>query len=91
MSLWEWLFRRRERDDELEDEIQAHLDMAARGGGPRDRRLQIPNSDLTPRRWGRNRRLRFLARPVKLARAREDASGETPSPPKGARAENYEV
>jgi hypothetical protein len=29
MSLWEWLFRRREREEELDEEIQAHLNMAA--------------------------------------------------------------
>ncbi len=29
MSLWDWLFRRRQRDEELEEEIQAHLCMAA--------------------------------------------------------------
>jgi predicted permease len=28
MSLFEWLFRRREREDELDEEIRAHLDMA---------------------------------------------------------------
>ena len=30
MSLWDWLFRRRQRDEELDEEIQAHLRMAAR-------------------------------------------------------------
>lgn len=29
MSLWDWLFRRRQRDKELDDEVQAHLQMAA--------------------------------------------------------------
>ena len=29
MSLWEWLFRRRQREEELDEEVQAHLRMAA--------------------------------------------------------------
>ncbi|MFZ0960081.1 MAG: ABC transporter permease [Terriglobia bacterium] len=29
MSLWDWLFRRRQRDQQLEEEVQAHLRMAA--------------------------------------------------------------
>ena len=29
MSLWDWLFRRRQREDELDEEIQSHLRMAA--------------------------------------------------------------
>jgi predicted permease len=29
MSLWHWLFRRRRREEELDEEIQAHLRMAA--------------------------------------------------------------
>ncbi|MHB8654162.1 MAG: ADOP family duplicated permease [Terriglobia bacterium] len=29
MSLWDWLFRRRQRDEELEEEVQSHLRMAA--------------------------------------------------------------
>jgi hypothetical protein len=29
MSLWEWLFRRGQREEEPEEEIQAHLNMAA--------------------------------------------------------------
>jgi putative ABC transport system permease protein len=28
MSLWDWLFRRRQRDEELDEEVQAHLRMA---------------------------------------------------------------
>ena len=30
MSLWDWLFRRRGREEELDEEIQSHLRMAAR-------------------------------------------------------------
>jgi putative ABC transport system permease protein len=29
MSLWDWLFHRREREEELDEEVQAHLRMAA--------------------------------------------------------------
>jgi putative ABC transport system permease protein len=29
MSLWDWLFRRRQREEELDEEVQAHLRMAA--------------------------------------------------------------
>ena len=29
MTLWEWLFRRRQREEELDEEVQAHLRMAA--------------------------------------------------------------
>jgi putative ABC transport system permease protein len=31
MSLWEWLFHRRQRDEDLEEEVRSHLRMAARG------------------------------------------------------------
>ena len=33
MNLWDWLFRRRQREEELDEEVQAHLRMAlgARG------------------------------------------------------------
>jgi putative ABC transport system permease protein len=29
MSLWEWLFRRRQREEDLDEEVQSHLRMAA--------------------------------------------------------------
>ena len=29
MSLWDWLFHRRRREEELDEEVQAHLRMAA--------------------------------------------------------------
>ena len=29
MSLWNWIFRRRQREEDLDEEIQAHLNMAA--------------------------------------------------------------
>ena len=29
MTLWDWLFHRRRREAELEEEVQAHLRMAA--------------------------------------------------------------
>lgn len=29
MSLWDWLFRRRQRGEELDEEVQARLRMAA--------------------------------------------------------------
>ena len=29
MSFWHWLFRRRKREEELDEEIQSHLRMAA--------------------------------------------------------------
>ena len=29
MSLWDWLFRRRQREEELDEEVRAHLRMAA--------------------------------------------------------------
>jgi hypothetical protein len=34
MSLWDWLFRRRQREEELDEEVQAHLRMAARPFAP---------------------------------------------------------
>ena len=29
MSLWDWLFHRRQREEELDEEVQSHLRMAA--------------------------------------------------------------
>ena len=29
MSLWNWLFRRRQREEDLDEEVQSHLRMAA--------------------------------------------------------------
>src|SRR5208283_4903286 len=29
MSLWDWLFHRRQREEELDEEVQAHLRLAA--------------------------------------------------------------
>src|ERR1039457_5895406 len=29
MNLWDWLFRREQREEELDEEVQAHLQMAA--------------------------------------------------------------
>jgi hypothetical protein len=34
MSFWDWLFRRRRREEELDEEVQAHLRMAARPFAP---------------------------------------------------------
>ena len=31
MTLWDWLFHRRQRQEELDEEVQSHLRMAARG------------------------------------------------------------
>ena len=31
MNLWDWLFHRRQREEELEEEVQSHLRMAAQG------------------------------------------------------------
>jgi len=31
VSLWEWLFHRRQRDEDLEEEVRSHLRMAAQG------------------------------------------------------------
>jgi len=30
MSLWDWLFRRRQREEDLDEEVQSHLRMATR-------------------------------------------------------------
>jgi hypothetical protein len=29
MTIWDWLFHRRRREEELDEEVQAHLHMAA--------------------------------------------------------------
>jgi hypothetical protein len=52
VSLWDWLFRRRQREEELDEEVQAHLRMAARermqqGETAEQAHAQaVPNSDV---------------------------------------------
>jgi outer membrane protein TolC len=52
LSFWDWLFHRRRRDEELDEEVQAHLRMAAQermeqGETAEQARAQaVPNPDV---------------------------------------------
>ena len=53
MSFWDWLFRRRQREEELDEEVQAHLRMAAqermeRGETAEQARAQAFPARLSP-------------------------------------------
>ena len=48
MSLWEWLFRRRQREEDLEEEVQSHLRMAAQERMQQGKSAEEVKNELLP-------------------------------------------
>jgi hypothetical protein len=46
MSFWDWLLRRRQREEELDEEVQAHLRMEQGETAEQARAQAVPNPDV---------------------------------------------